>query len=228
MLQLQCKVGSEFTVLKPSLRKNLTPAFVTPTLEQIRERLSRHRPGHVINQATRCAAVAAVLREAEDGPEILFIKRADKQGDPWSGHMAFPGGHVEDDDQSDRHAAERETLEEIGLDLSQHGQFLGTLDATRPYTSGRGLCVTPCVYELVTEPPQFELNHEVAEVHWANVGQMLRRETLCSYKWNLGDKARPMPGFEVGGRIVWGMTFGMVSRLFRVIDPDAPAFDGLA
>ena len=41
----------------------------------------------------RWAAVALVLRVGETGAlELLFIKRAEFEGDPWSGHVAFPGG----------------------------------------------------------------------------------------------------------------------------------------
>ena len=55
----------------------------------------------------------------QDGdPEILFIRRAARQGDRWTGHVAFPGGKRDPDDASDRAAAERETREEVGLDLA--------------------------------------------------------------------------------------------------------------
>ena len=63
------------------------------TLEQIHAVLRDHQPQQVTPKAsTRQAAVAIVMREHTDGPQLLFIKRADKEGDPWSGHMAFPGG----------------------------------------------------------------------------------------------------------------------------------------
>ena len=63
------------------------------------------------------AAVAAIIRADSAGLEILFIRRSHRQGDPWSGHLAFPGGRLEKEDASPREAAERETLEEIGLPL---------------------------------------------------------------------------------------------------------------
>ena len=48
------------------------------------------RPG----EKTRQAAVAIILREAPIGSaeqtEVLFIQRAERPGDPWSGQMAFP------------------------------------------------------------------------------------------------------------------------------------------
>ena len=74
----------------------------------------------------RLAAVAAVLRVVDE-PELLFIKRAEVAHDPWSGHVAFPGGRMEPDDESLEATAIRETFEELSLDLKA-GQMLGRLD----------------------------------------------------------------------------------------------------
>ncbi|HCP50712.1 MAG TPA: CoA pyrophosphatase, partial [Gammaproteobacteria bacterium] len=82
------------------------------------------------NNETRQAAVAVVLHESDDGSEILFIKRAQHDADPWSGHMAFPGGHRDPVDVSLQAAAVRETREEIGLDLDG-ATFLGSLSQQR-------------------------------------------------------------------------------------------------
>ena len=82
-------------------------------------------------EKTRQAAVAIILREASmDGAEqteVLFIQRAERPGDPWSGQMAFPGGHREDSDISLQAAAMRETNEEIGLSLD-NADYLGALN----------------------------------------------------------------------------------------------------
>jgi 8-oxo-dGTP pyrophosphatase MutT (NUDIX family) len=49
--------------------------------------------------------------------EILFIKRAARVGDRWTSHVALPGGKRDPEDLDDRHAAVRETSEEVGLDI---------------------------------------------------------------------------------------------------------------
>jgi 8-oxo-dGTP pyrophosphatase MutT (NUDIX family) len=179
------------------------------------------------SEAVRRAAVAAILREVEDEPEVLLIRRADKVGDPWSGQMAFPGGHLNVEDLSARHAAERETLEEIGLDLVAHGHFLGALEPQRPLTRITGVTmeVAPFVYELARQPERFELSDEVAELHWARIGPMLRHENLSFVDRELGGRRCTLPGYDVSGRVVWGMTFRMLNRLFRLIDPDFRALD---
>ena len=61
-------------------------------------------------------------------PEVLFIKRAAREGDRWTGHIAFPGGKRERDDLDDRSTSSRETREEVGLDLDvDHFMVVGNL-----------------------------------------------------------------------------------------------------
>ena len=121
------------------------------SIPHIRERISAFAPdGDKTRQPARRAAVSLVLRRTGNHTEALFILRATKQGDPWSGHMAFPGGHHEVGDVSLRHTAERETREEIGLDLSQAADCLGQLDSVtaNPRGGTLNMVVTPFVYEL--------------------------------------------------------------------------------
>lgn len=89
---------------------------------------------------TTHAAVVVLLRAAagpagcaEDGSaEILFIRRAAREGDPWSGHIAFPGGHAEAADAGLLAVAVREVLEEVGVDLGRGGRVLGRLPTLGP------------------------------------------------------------------------------------------------
>lgn len=61
-------------------------------------------------------------------PEVLFIKRASRSGDRWTGHIAFPGGGREEKDEDDCATSVRETHEEIGLDLNaDHCMLVGNL-----------------------------------------------------------------------------------------------------
>ena len=86
-----------------------------PDLDRIRDALQQHRPRELPSEGQRRAGVAMVLRGDPTDPEVLFIERARHPLDPWSGHMAFPGGRVEQEDATSRAAAERETREEVGL-----------------------------------------------------------------------------------------------------------------
>ncbi|GAA5979113.1 hypothetical protein JCM5350_007070 [Sporobolomyces pararoseus] len=104
--------------------------------------------------------------------EILYIKRASRATDKWSGHVAFPGGRSEPDDESAEFTAMRETWEEVGLDLAERDWIsVGQLD-DREITSSLGkrllMILSPFVF-LHTSPhaPIPELQEtEVASAHW--------------------------------------------------------------
>src|SRR5215216_6649740 len=95
----------------------------------------------------RLAAVALVLREGLEGPELLVIKRSEAEHDHWSGHLALPGGRVEPEDESLLATAARETLEEVGLDLGAGGEALARLGTIKPVSpSAPRVSVTPFVF----------------------------------------------------------------------------------
>src|SRR5207253_2021742 len=104
-------------------------------LEQNIEAAVRGRPGRMIPPEgnERYAAVAAVFRAgADDQPELLMIKRAEHEGDPWSGHVALPGGRMDPRDRDLEQTAVRETWEETGIDIERDGYVLGRLDDLAP------------------------------------------------------------------------------------------------
>ncbi|KAI9471283.1 hypothetical protein LPJ78_002310 [Coemansia sp. RSA 989] len=109
--------------------------------------------------------------------QLLFIQRAHHDKDPWSGHIGFPGGKREAQDQSDQQTAERETREELGLDL-QKFVHLGQLDDAPAYMFCRGtkLVVSPHVYLQTTEnTPPLLLSDEVASAHWIGFDHLLSK-----------------------------------------------------
>ena len=186
-------------------------------LPTIRRRLSAFEPAPVpTDPDTRQAAVAVVLREAGGATEVLFIQRAEQAGDPWSGHMAFPGGHRDPADADLRAAAVRETSEEIGLDIST-APLLGELPTQRPMSARRDLLVAPFVFEIAGDPT-FALNHEVAEAIWAPLDPMHRGRSHDTGR--PGGTAMAFNGFRLpGGHFVWGMTYRMVQTFFETLDP---------
>ena len=191
-------------------------------LSTIRQRLQQYQ-GEIYppNANTRQAAVAVILREVDDGLEILFIKRSETPGDPWSGHMAFPGGHEDPEDEDLKQAAVRETLEEIGLDLSAH-DYLGALDHQRAMARGRELdmLIAPHVFE-VRGDPSFTLNYEVDEVVWAPMARMLSNELHATETKPMAGKPTIFNGYRLtGGHFVWGLTYRMLKQFFLTLDPD--------
>jgi ADP-ribose pyrophosphatase YjhB (NUDIX family) len=77
--------------------------------------------------------------------EALYILRATRESDPWSGHVAFPGGR-QNPGESDLDTCIRETREELGLELSDESLFsrIGRLDDTGIYFNDRVSFVLGC------------------------------------------------------------------------------------
>lgn len=159
----------------------------------------------------RRAAVSLVLRP---GPELLLIRRSLRVGDPWSGHLALPGGHVDPGDRDAEAAALRETLEEVGLDLRAWGTRLGRLDdfVTQPEHPRHPLTISAFVYGGGASPA-LRPNHEVAGLLWlplVDLGRPERRGTRV-LEWR--GEARTLPTFPVGDDAVWGLTLRLIDDL---------------
>ena len=112
-------------------------------------------------------------------PEILFIKRAAREGDRWTSHVALPGGKREEGDDSDKATSVRETLEEIGLDLQTESSiFIGNLPE-RVVTTSWGtvplMVLCPFVFLLTQyhSPPLRLQPTEVHSVHWVSIRALL-------------------------------------------------------
>lgn len=188
-------------------------------LPQLSHILADRTPIRVPVQTTdRWAAVAAVLRPGPRGDEVLFIRRAEHPSDPWSGHMAFPGGRRDPGDESLLDTARRETLEELGLDLSAEAPLLGSLDDLEAYARGRptGLVIRPFVFRLEGAPTMTP-NEEVAEVIWAPMAPLLSGAADTTRPYVLGGQTLHFPGWSVQGRVVWGLTYQMMQMMFSLI-----------
>src|SRR5688500_19473207 len=82
-------------------------------------------------EGSKEAAVALLLRAHEE-LELLLIKRAEQESDPWSGHVALPGGRRDAEDPDLLHTALREAEEEVGITASRDLQLIGALDEVSP------------------------------------------------------------------------------------------------
>ncbi|MDC0374376.1 CoA pyrophosphatase [Pseudomonadales bacterium] len=169
----------------------------------------------------REAAVALVLQPKVSGLRALFILRVKKEGDPWSGQMALPGGHRETIDTDLVETARRETHEEIGLDLNQAGRYLGSLAGIRANPrAGFDLVVTPQVFALEDKAVPLQPNEEVAEVLWGNLDEMISGRSLTDASFPEFQREGTFPGYQVGAQVVWGLTFRMINDFFDLIRPD--------
>jgi 8-oxo-dGTP pyrophosphatase MutT (NUDIX family) len=185
------------------------------TLADIRRGLAAHAPRSLPGR--RRAAVAVVLHDdGPDGPELLFIERAARLGDPWSGQMAFPGGRLDPGDADDRAAAERETREEVGLDLAAAERLgrLGDVDAGIRLVAP--LVLSAFVYRLDARAPLVR-NHEVRETLWVPVARLVDPAHRVRHRWG----PTRFPGILVGEpdrHVVWGLTYQLVDELLALVD----------
>jgi 8-oxo-dGTP pyrophosphatase MutT (NUDIX family) len=160
----------------------------------------------------RYAAVAIIIR-GESTPEVLLIKRAEHSGDPWSGQIAFPGGKSQPDDGTLRRTAARETLEEVGIDLSAGGDFLGYGGPTTTHTGS--MDVVPAVFALKGDPDVI-LNEEVASSRWVKVEDLLSPESKSTYTLGFQGRAVEMPAIIIGEYLIWGLTYRILAALLGV------------
>jgi 8-oxo-dGTP pyrophosphatase MutT (NUDIX family) len=151
-------------------------------------------------------------------PELLMIKRAEQEQDPWSGHVACPGGRMDPTDRDLEHTAIRETWEETGIDLARDGRILGTLDDITPRTpSLPPLVIRPFVAVVKPEITIVE-SPEVAEVFWVPLAAV--RE---SAQWGrafvpirgVGD--REVDVFRHGDYTVWGLTHRALTQFLALV-----------
>lgn len=163
------------------------------------------------------AAVAAVLRPQGTETELLFIRRSDNPRDPWSGHMAFPGGRAESDEKDTRITAERETWEELGFHLSESARLNGRMSDILATAKGRHLplVITPWIYS-VEEPPLIQPNHEVAEALWVPMSFFRDPKNRSHFDYRFAGISLRLPCYHYEGRKIWGLTLKMVDELLDV------------
>ncbi len=168
----------------------------------------------------RRAAVAVVLRETDVDLEVLLIQRAIREGDPWSGHIALPGGHRDSSDPSLLFTAVRETREEVGIDLDQAGTLLGRLADLRP-VSGLALEVSPFCFAL-KQATELCYGPEVVSSFWAPLGALARGEHDATYRFERQGNELIFPAWNVEGRVIWGMTYRLLLDLLGRISAGPP------
>jgi 8-oxo-dGTP pyrophosphatase MutT (NUDIX family) len=133
--------------------------------------------------------------------------------------MAMPGGRQDPGDISVQAAAERETLEEVNVDLRRDARLLGQLDEVRAVARGRevGLSVAPFVYLLetaVTPQP----NEEVQEALWVPLADLASEQYRSTRPYEWQGTRLLLPAWRWQDRVIWGLTYQMLQSLLRIIE----------
>ena len=194
--------------------------LVHPEITKLRSALETRKVADVeTEEGVRRAAVALIFRAGETGdPELLFIKRAEYPGDPWSGQVAFPGGREEVGDSNLMNTAIRETREETGLDLGRDATVIGTLEDLRPQTVRLpDIIVRPFVV-LLTRPGELLLSDEVASAFWVPLAALRREESWRETTVLARGIQMERRAFHHEGQVVWGMTERILAQLLALLD----------
>jgi 8-oxo-dGTP pyrophosphatase MutT (NUDIX family) len=181
---------------------------------ELRAALAAHPPAAGAGSGMR-AAVALVFRDAADaGLELLFIRRAEHERDPWSGHMGFPGGRAEPGDASPDDTAVRETLEEIGVDLARDGEPLGALDDVQAMARGRpvDLVIAPRVFRLFARL-EGAPSLEVVSLHWLALERLLDPSSHSTFSYSHEGRLLELPCLRIEDLVIWGLTYRMFQSL---------------
>jgi 8-oxo-dGTP pyrophosphatase MutT (NUDIX family) len=204
-------------VLRRRLRISLP---LTQRLAHLRETLATHRPPLEDDSSLLWAAVAAILVPRPDA--ILLIQRAERHGDPWSGHMALPGGRREPGDTNLLATAVRETREEVGISLGSDA-IAGCLEDVVPrIPTLPPIAVRPFVF-LLAERPNLILNTEVAAARWVTLDDLLKPGAYTSVHLQHIAGRRVVQAYKVGQDIIWGMTERILTSLAGHLESSIPA-----
>lgn len=197
---------------------------MSPFLERLREAL-RDTPARAVLRppGAQEAAVALLVREAP-ALEVLLIHRSEWAEDPWSGHIALPGGRRERRDPDLLATALREAEEELGVAVARLGEPLGRLHEISP-SSARlpPIVIAPFV---IAVPPAIDLSpdpREVQDAFWVEVGALRAADAATEVILGEGELRRTLPGIRHGPHTVWGLTLGALRSFFDVVDAAARA-----
>jgi 8-oxo-dGTP pyrophosphatase MutT (NUDIX family) len=192
---------------------------VEPLVFAMRARSSPVAPDH--EDGLRRAAVGLLVRldtsRAQPVPQLLLIKRATFEGDPWSGHVALPGGRREPGDPSLERTLTRETWEETAIDLERDGRVLGALDDLQPRTPVLPpIVITPYV-ALVRANVEIIASPEVAEWFWVDVAALQDPEISREVVLELETGPRTVMSFQHGVHTIWGLTERILRQFLSLL-----------
>ena len=177
----------------------------------------RLAPVASVSAADATASVMVCLRDGPRGAEVLLCRRATRSGDPWSGHIALPGGGVEPGDADALAAAIRETREEVGFDPLAHGAVLGALEPLRP----RSFPIVIAAFAAhVTAPVELVLSDELAAAWWTPFAD------LVPVRAEVAEVSEPVPAYrlphaDAAGVVLWGITYRLLGQLLGHADADS-------
>jgi 8-oxo-dGTP pyrophosphatase MutT (NUDIX family) len=187
-----------------------------PRLSALRAALDRHGAMPGPPDPTLSEAAVLLTLRLTDPLELLLIERAEKDGDPWSGHMALPGGRRDATDDGLLDTALRETHEETGIVIPPTA-VLGALDEVRPSHRRRfSIVIAPFV---ATVPPHTRAIPDPTEVEtalWVPLPHLASDAAVDEILIELEDGATAFPALSYQDYVIWGLTHRIITTFMDV------------
>lgn len=160
-----------------------------------------------------------IFEPREDDLHLFFIHRAESPGDPWSGHMGFPGGRKDPEDRDVLGTVIREVREEVGIDLDRHARLIAPLDEIQGVARGRQLplVISPFAFVL-EEAVEPRPNYEVQSTLWVPHTFLADRGNQSEMRYGIDGKEVYLPAYVFRDRTIWGLTLRMIQGLLDVIE----------
>lgn len=151
-----------------------------------------------------------------DPLELLLIERAEKEGDPWSGHMALPGGRREAHDDDLLATALRETDEEVGVRVTP-ASVLGALDELRPTERRRfAITIAPYVAAVPLDTRPVPAPSEVETAVWVPLPHLVSDEAVDEVLIELEGESFSLPALNYQDYVIWGLTHRILTDFMDV------------
>jgi len=194
----------------------------SPCADAITNRLAFHRPWRLPGRqwVSRCGVILLIADHDSAGKAmpaaVLMMKRAELQGDPWSGHVSFPGGRVDSADASTRAAALRELQEETGFAPDFGLDPIGRLSdrLTREHGRPRPMVISPYVYRT-QRAVQLHPSREASALWWVPVSHLIEPARRTTMTWRVARVPLKLACVDLDYGRLWGLSLMMSDELVR-------------
>jgi 8-oxo-dGTP pyrophosphatase MutT (NUDIX family) len=167
-------------------------------------------------------AAVAILHAGRPEESVLLIRRAEREGDAWSGHWSFPGGLRDARDPDLVHTALRELQEECGIALDRRYLETALAPMVARRSMGPYLLVAPFVFRVDSRAATALDPREVADSLWVPLDVLLdpaRHRLRCV-------PGRPQqvcfPAIDLHGTPLWGFTYRLITDWLALLPQDEP------
>jgi nudix motif 8 len=161
-----------------------------------------------------------ILDDAKQYLEKLVVTQRSKTMKSYSGHISFPGGRIDEQDNSLEECALRETNEEIGID-STNFEIVGMSNST--FTKSKEELIAPYVGLIKNDAiGKAKINiNEVESLHVIKVSELLKADNYYCEVWDAIDASYLIHIFTVTDMLdrpvfIWGATAQIIFDLLSI------------